>query len=131
MQCILYKIYFWKVFHMNYNLICIFICSPICTNFFYSCKKWVLHIPSIYSLLSNASSLVTYQAFKSLFTDSSHVKFGHPLPLFSLSVCLITSLRIGASAGLRWICQTISSDVARASPQLVPPLVSCISSFRT
>jgi hypothetical protein len=39
----LYKIYFWKVFHMYYNLICIFICTPICTKF-YSCKKWVLHI---------------------------------------------------------------------------------------
>jgi hypothetical protein len=23
MQCILYKIYFWKVFHMHYKLICI------------------------------------------------------------------------------------------------------------
>jgi hypothetical protein len=23
MQCILYKIYFWKVFHMYYKLICI------------------------------------------------------------------------------------------------------------
>jgi hypothetical protein len=32
MQCILYKIYFWEVFHMNYNLICIFICTPICAN---------------------------------------------------------------------------------------------------
>jgi hypothetical protein len=32
MQCILYKIYFWNVFHMNYNLICIFICTPICTK---------------------------------------------------------------------------------------------------
>jgi hypothetical protein len=41
MQCILYKIYFWKVFHMYYNLICIFICTPICTKF-YSHKKWVL-----------------------------------------------------------------------------------------
>jgi hypothetical protein len=38
MQCILYKIYFWKVFHMYYNLIC----TPIWTKF-YSCKKWVLH----------------------------------------------------------------------------------------
>jgi hypothetical protein len=27
---------------MHYNLICIFICTPICTKF-YSCKKWVLH----------------------------------------------------------------------------------------
>jgi hypothetical protein len=26
---------------MPYNLICIFICTPICTKF-YSCKKWVL-----------------------------------------------------------------------------------------
>jgi hypothetical protein len=39
MQCILYKIYFWKVFHMNYNLICIFICTPICTNFFILVKS--------------------------------------------------------------------------------------------
>jgi hypothetical protein len=46
MQCILYKIYFWKVFHMYYNLICIFICTPICTKF-YSCKKWVLQEPAI------------------------------------------------------------------------------------
>jgi hypothetical protein len=43
MQCILYKIYFWKVFHKYYNLICIFICTPICTKF-YSCKKWVLQV---------------------------------------------------------------------------------------
>jgi hypothetical protein len=41
MQCVLYKIYFWKVFHMYYNLICIFICTPICMKF-YSCQKWVL-----------------------------------------------------------------------------------------
>jgi hypothetical protein len=43
MQCILYKIYFWKVFHMYYNLICIFICTPICTKF-YSCKNWMLQV---------------------------------------------------------------------------------------
>jgi hypothetical protein len=34
--------YFRKVFRMYYNLICIFICTPICTKNFYSCKKWVL-----------------------------------------------------------------------------------------
>jgi hypothetical protein len=44
MQCILYKIYFWKVFHMYYNLICIFICTPIWTKNNYPCKKWVLQI---------------------------------------------------------------------------------------
>jgi hypothetical protein len=32
---------FLEGFHMHYNLICIFICTPICTKF-YSCKKWVL-----------------------------------------------------------------------------------------
>jgi hypothetical protein len=42
MQCILYKIYFWKVFHMNYNLICIFLHALIFAQNFYSCKKWVL-----------------------------------------------------------------------------------------
>jgi hypothetical protein len=58
-------------------------------------------IASFHSLLSNASSLVIHQSFKSFFTDSSHAKFGLPLPLFSLSVRLITPLRISASTGLR------------------------------
>jgi hypothetical protein len=61
-------------------------------------------IASFHSLLSNASSLVIHQSFKSLFTDSFHIKFGFPLPLFSLLVRLITPLQIGASTGLRWIC---------------------------
>jgi hypothetical protein len=34
-------LFFWKVFHKYYNLICIFICTPICTKL-YSCKKLVL-----------------------------------------------------------------------------------------
>jgi hypothetical protein len=34
---------------------------------------------SFHSLLSNTNSLVILQSFKSLFTDSSHVKFGLPL----------------------------------------------------
>jgi hypothetical protein len=38
MQCIIYKIYFLKVFHMYYNLICIFLGTPICTKKNY-CKK--------------------------------------------------------------------------------------------
>jgi hypothetical protein len=42
MQCILYKIYFWKVFQMYYNLICI-LYALLCGQKFYSCKKWVLH----------------------------------------------------------------------------------------
>jgi hypothetical protein len=37
MQCILYKIYFWKVFHMNYN----WICTPICTKILFLQKVGV------------------------------------------------------------------------------------------
>jgi hypothetical protein len=31
--------YFWKVFHKYYNLICIFICTPICTKNFILAKS--------------------------------------------------------------------------------------------
>jgi hypothetical protein len=41
--------------------------------------------------------LAPWSFFKSLFTDSSHVKFGCHLPLFSL--------RIGASADLQFYIQ--------------------------
>jgi hypothetical protein len=44
---------------------------------------------------------VILQSFKSLFTDSSQVKFNRLLSLFSLLVRLITPLQIGASAGFR------------------------------
>jgi hypothetical protein len=37
MQCILCKIYFWKVFHMNYN----WICTPICTKILFLQKVGV------------------------------------------------------------------------------------------
>jgi hypothetical protein len=37
MQCFLYKIYFWKVFHMNYN----WICTPICTKILFLQKVGV------------------------------------------------------------------------------------------
>jgi hypothetical protein len=40
MQCILYKIYFGKVFHMNYNLIC----TPICTKILFLQKVGVTHV---------------------------------------------------------------------------------------
>jgi hypothetical protein len=42
MQCILYKIYFWKVFHMYYKLICI-LYALLCGQKKNSYKKWVLH----------------------------------------------------------------------------------------
>jgi hypothetical protein len=41
MQCILYKIYFWKGFSYVLQIDMHFICTPMWTKF-YSCKKWVL-----------------------------------------------------------------------------------------
>jgi hypothetical protein len=64
----------------------------------------VTWITSFHSLQSNASSLVIHQSFKSLFTDSSHVKFDRHRHLFLLPVRLITPLWIGASMGLCCIC---------------------------
>jgi hypothetical protein len=42
MQCILYKIYFWKGFSYVLQIDMHLICAPLLTKF-YSCKKWVLH----------------------------------------------------------------------------------------
>jgi hypothetical protein len=65
--------------------------------------KILSHELLVSTLLSNASSLVILQSFKSLFTDSFHFKFGFPLPLLPLPVRLMTPLRSGASTGLRSI----------------------------
>jgi hypothetical protein len=56
MQCILYKIYFWKVFHMYYNLICI-LYAPLCGQKNYSYKKWVLQDPKKISAMALNSIL--------------------------------------------------------------------------
>jgi hypothetical protein len=66
MQCILYTIYFWKVFHMHYNLICI-LYALLCEKKFYSCKKWVLHHSSADVLLMmNTKICVIPQELRSL-----------------------------------------------------------------
>jgi hypothetical protein len=44
MQCILYKIYFWKVFHMYYNLICI-LYALLCGQNFILVKSGCYRIP--------------------------------------------------------------------------------------
>ncbi|KAM0924888.1 hypothetical protein ACQ4PT_004771 [Festuca glaucescens] len=51
-----------------------------------------------------AKSLSIFQTFRSLLTDSSHVKFGLPRPLLTFSARFIRPLCTGASGGLRWIC---------------------------
>jgi hypothetical protein len=46
MQCILYKIYFWKGFSYVLQIDMHLICTPMLVKF-YSCKKWVLQPVSI------------------------------------------------------------------------------------
>jgi hypothetical protein len=83
------------------------------------------------TLLSNASSLVIHQSFKSLFTDSSHVKFGRHLSFLLLPVRLITPLQIGASAGLRCICPNhLKRCCMSFSSTGATPSLSRMSSFR-
>jgi hypothetical protein len=43
MQCILYKIYFWKGFSYVLQIDMHLICTPMLAKF-YSCKKWVLQL---------------------------------------------------------------------------------------
>jgi hypothetical protein len=84
-------------------------------------------------ILSQTNEKVTGKShFKYLFTNSSHVKFDHPLLLFLLSVCLITPLQIGASAGLRCICLNhLKRCCTSFSSTGVTPSLSRMSSFRT
>jgi hypothetical protein len=73
-----------------------------------------------------------HQSFKSFFTDSSHAKFGRPLSLFLLPIRLITTLRIGASAGLRCICSNhLKRCCMSFSSTSATPSLSRMSSFRT
>jgi hypothetical protein len=86
----------------------------------------------MHSLLSNTNSSVILQSFKSIFTDSSHAKFGLPMPLFPLSVRLITLLQIDAFGGLHWIYQNY---LKRCWTSFSLPAVTynllCMSSFQT
>uniref|UniRef100_A0A0A9SM91 Uncharacterized protein n=1 Tax=Arundo donax TaxID=35708 RepID=A0A0A9SM91_ARUDO len=58
-----------------------------------------------------ASSLVIFQSFRSRFTDSSHVKFGLPRPLSTLSARFILPLCTVAFGAFVVCVQTISNDV--------------------
>jgi hypothetical protein len=75
---------------------------------------------------------VIHQSFKSLFTDSSHVKFGRHLSLFLLPVRLTNPLRIGAFVGLRCICPNhLKRCCTSFSSTGVTSSLSRMSSFRT
>ena len=89
-------------------------------------------IVNLHAHLSKASSLRISQSFRSLFTDSSHVKLDQHLPLFTLSTRFSTPLYTGAFGGFRWICPNhlnrcwISFSSIGSTPTLPR-----ISSFRT
>jgi hypothetical protein len=63
-------LFFWKVFHMYYNLICIFICTPMWTKF-YSYKKWVLQ----------SNSPERAQSFEEKMSNTEEKGKVHPPPL--------------------------------------------------
>jgi hypothetical protein len=89
-------------------------------------------IATFHSLLSNTNSLVMYQSFKSLFTDSYHIKFGRHLPFFSLPNRLITLLWTDASIGLRWICPNHLKQYCTSFSSIdVTPSLSRMSAFQT
>jgi len=64
-----------------------------------------------------ASSLVIFQSFRSLFTDSSHVKFGLPRPLLTLLAHFNCPLCTGASEDLR--CDMTTSITGTLNPVVV------------
>jgi hypothetical protein len=64
MQCLLYKIYFWKGFSYILQIDMHLICAPMLAKF-YSCKKWVLQLfPvvswSYFSLAGGEASLFRF-----------------------------------------------------------------------
>lgn len=60
-------------------------------------------VASLQELLSTATYLKIFCSLKSIFADSSQVRFGLPLRLFTLSIHFRTLLLTGASWGLHWI----------------------------
>jgi hypothetical protein len=81
-------------------------------------------IASFHSLLSNASSLVIHQSFKSLFTCSSHVSLVVIWLSSHYRIVLLSHYEpMPPSVSVVYV-QTISNDVARGSSRLVPPPVS-------
>src|SRR6185369_2605212 len=89
-------------------------------------------IASLQGLLSKVISLEIFQSLRSLLTDSSHVSLGLPLPLFTLLTRSRTTLRTGASGGLRWTCLNhLSQCWVSFSSIGATPTLSRITSFRT
>ena len=89
-------------------------------------------IANFHAPLSMAKSLSIFQTFRSLLTDSSHVKFGLPRPLLTFSARFIRPLCTGASGGLRWICPNHLRRCWTSFSSIgATPSLSRISSFRT
>ena len=69
--------------------------------------------------LSMASSQVILQSFRSLFTDSTHVKFSLARPLLNYH----HALTVRYAPACTEYAQTISDDIGQASPQSVLPQI--------
>ena len=87
---------------------------------------------SLQALLSKATSLEIFHSLRSLFTNSSQVSLGLPLPLFTFLACFRTPLRTGASGDLRWTCPNhLNRCWVSFSSIGATPTLSRITSFRT
>jgi hypothetical protein len=63
MQCILYKIYFWKVFHMYYNLICIFLYALLFA------QNFILVKSGCYTIGKRCEFYLNHKSLKYIFTQ--------------------------------------------------------------
>jgi hypothetical protein len=110
MQCILYKIYFWKGFSYVLQIDMHLICAPMLTKF-YSCKKWVLHI--------TAQFLLYLPSNQFLFRCRDHCAWEDKLERLDLtSSSLVLMVIWGGGGGWRW------------APLLILPLVLSIEAMK-
>uniref|UniRef100_A0A0A9DSG9 Uncharacterized protein n=1 Tax=Arundo donax TaxID=35708 RepID=A0A0A9DSG9_ARUDO len=89
-------------------------------------------IANFHAPLSIASSLVIFQSFRSLFIDSSRVKFGLPRPLLTLSVRFELPQCTSASGGKGCICANHLKRYWTSFFSIgATPTLSRMSSFQT
>jgi hypothetical protein len=83
---------FLKVFHMNYNLICIFICTPICTNLFILVKSGCYMRSPPRAIMDNGA----WRA--SILASRKGIPFPTSIPSILFSYTLLSFLKVCPSA---------------------------------
>jgi hypothetical protein len=123
--------FFLKVFHKYYNFICIFICTPICTKKFYSCKMWVLHKPTLPNNHGTSTSSSSSTAIMPVLLGE--VEFPSSAPLLLRSV----TKEPKENSGILVLTSSVKNDLtllnsigAREAPKLLahetghpPPII--------